>query len=123
MHDLHVDAVEVHVFEDVLGVAFGHPPARLAIPRDRPALVSRRVQFPEDARAALDERLDLEVFFPDRAVAQVLREASAEQVGGLEEVPVGRDDEILLATCLATLDQPVGTGNTVRAGGGRKEQR
>ena len=75
------------------------------------------------ARAALDERLDLEVFFPDRAVAQVLREASAEQVGGLEEVPVGRDDEILLRHASRALDQPVGTGNKVRAGGGRKEQR
>ena len=52
--------------------------------------------LPEDAGAALDERLDLEVLLPHRAVPQVLREAGAEQVGGLEEVPVGRDDEVLL---------------------------
>ena len=52
------------------------------------------------AGAALDERLDLEVLFPDRAVAQVLREAGAEQVGGLEEVPVGGDDEVLLQRVL-----------------------
>ena len=95
VHHLHVDAVEVHVFEDVLGVTFGHPPAGLAIPGDRPALVPRRVQLPEDAGAAFDERLDLEVFFPDRAVPQVLRQARAEQVGGLEEVPVRGDDKVL----------------------------
>ena len=52
------------------------------------------MQLPEDPRAALDERLDLEVFFPDRPIAQVLREPGHEQVGRLEQVPVGRDDEV-----------------------------
>ena len=41
VHHLHVDAVEVHVLEDDLRVAFRHAPAGLAIPRDRPAFVSR----------------------------------------------------------------------------------
>ncbi len=95
VHYLHVDAVEIHVLEDLLGIAFGRAALRLAIPGDRPALVARRVQPPEDARAALDERLDLEVLFPDRAVAQVLRQPRDEQVGGLEEMPVRGHDEIL----------------------------
>jgi hypothetical protein len=96
VHDLDVDAVEIHVLEDVFRITFRHPAPGLAVARDGPALVPGRVQLPEDPGAALDERLDLEVFLPDRAVAQVLREARAKEVGGLEEVPVRRDDEILL---------------------------
>ncbi len=65
MH-LGVDAVEVHVLEDQLGVTLGRSPAGLAVAGDRPALEARRVQAPEDPGAALDERLDLEVLLPDR---------------------------------------------------------
>ena len=93
MHHRGVDAVEGEVLEDDLGVALRGAPAGLAVARDRPSLEARRVQTPEDARAALDERLDLEVLLPDRAVAQVLGKAGAEQVGRLEDVAVGRDDE------------------------------
>ena len=96
MHHLHVDPVEIHVLEDVLGIAFRHAPTGLAVARDRPALVPGRVQPAEDPGTVLDERLDLEVLLPDRAVAQVLREAGLEQVDGLEEVPVGGDDEVLV---------------------------
>jgi hypothetical protein len=102
VHHLDVDAVEVHVVEDELRVAFGHPPAGLAIAGDRPPLEPRAVQAPKDARAALDERLDLEVLFPDRAIAQVRREAGDEQVGRLQDVPVCRDDEVLLRHCVET---------------------
>ena len=41
VHHLHVDAVEVHVLEDELGVALGRAPAGLAVAGDRPALVAR----------------------------------------------------------------------------------
>ena len=58
-----------------LGVALGHPPAGLAVARDRPALEAGRVQPAEDPGAALDQGLDLEVLLPHAAVAQVLREA------------------------------------------------
>ena len=54
------------------------------------------MQLPEDPGAALDEGLDLEVLLPDRPVPQVLGQAGAEQVGRLEEVPVGRDNKVLL---------------------------
>src|SRR6185369_14293073 len=49
----------------------------------------------EDRGAALDEGLDLEVLFPHRAVAQVLRQTGLEEVGRLEDVAVGRDHETL----------------------------
>ena len=93
---LGVDAVEVHVLEDHLGVTFGGPTVGLAVARDRPALEARSVQAPEDAGAALDERLDLEVLLPDRAVAEVLRQARPEEVRRFEEVPVPGDDEVLV---------------------------
>jgi hypothetical protein len=78
------------------------------------------VEAPEDAGAALDERLDLEVLLPDGAVPQVLRESGLEDVRRLEEVPVGRDDEVLVRPCGALrarqfanrLNQPVGTPST-----------
>jgi hypothetical protein len=54
------------------------------------------VQLPEDAGAALDQRLDLEVLLPHAAVAQVLRQPGAEEIGRLEDVAVGGDDEVLL---------------------------
>jgi hypothetical protein len=91
---LRVDAVEVHVLEDVLGVALRRAPARLAVPRDRPALETGRVEAAEDAGAVLDERLDLEVLFPHRTVAEVLREAGLEEVDRFEQVPVPGDDEV-----------------------------
>ena len=86
----------------MLGVALGHPAARLAVAGDRPALEPGRVQAPEDPGAALDERLDLEVLLPDAAVPQVLREAGDEEVGGLEDVPVGGDDKVASAVMVVT---------------------
>ena len=127
---------EVHVLEDHLGVALGHPPARLAVAGDRPALEPGRVQPPEDPGPALDQRLDLEVLLPHAPVPQVLRQAGHEQIGGLQDVPVGGDDKLLLLSwlcpscagthdlaedrarvrhaarsCPRIVDQPVGTGN------------
>jgi hypothetical protein len=88
MHHLDVDAVEVHVLENDLGIAFGHPAAGLAITRDRPPLEPRCMQPAEDSRPTLHEWLDLEVLLPHGPVPQVLREAGAEEVGGLQEVSV-----------------------------------
>ena len=102
VHHLHVDAVEVHVLEDDVGIALGRAPAGLAVAGDRPALVAGGVQPPEDGGAALDERLDLEVLLPHRPIAEVLGEAGLEQVDGLEEVPVARDDEVLRRSWLAS---------------------
>ena len=79
-----------------LGVALGRAAAGLAVAGDRPALVAGGVQPAEDGGAALDEGLDLEVLLPHGPVAEVLGEAGLEQVDGLEEVPVARDDEVLL---------------------------
>ena len=96
VHHTDVDTVEVEVLDDHLGVTLGHPPAGLAVARDRPSLEAGRVQPAEDARPSLDERLDLEVVLPDPAVAQVLRQAGGEEVRGLQDVPVGGDDKLLL---------------------------
>ena len=133
MHDPDVDAVDVEVLEDHLGVALGHPAARLAVAGDRPPLEPGRVQSPEDPGPALDQRLDLEVVLPDPPVPQVLGQAGGEEVGGLEDVPVGGDDELVLChgcdlpapgrkismtgrartryPAPRSVDQPVGTGN------------
>ena len=150
MHDPDVDSVEVEVLDDHVGVALGHPAARLTVAGDRPPLEAGRVQPPEDPGPALDERLDLEVVLPDRPVPQVLGQAGDEEVGGLEDVPVGGDDKLLLChgcdlpalgrkisipddrpgahavPCARSLDQPVGTGNAdepVADGCGQKEKR
>ncbi len=96
VHDPDVDAVELEVLDDRLGVALGHASAGLAVAGDRPALEAGRVQAPEDPRTAFDERFDLEVVLPHAAVAQVLGEAGDEEVGGLQDVPVGRDDKGLV---------------------------
>ena len=97
MHDPDVDSVEGEVLDDDVGVALGHPAARLAVPGDRPTLESGRVESPEDPGAALDQGLDLEVVLPDRPVPQVLGQAGDEEVGGLEDVPVSRNDELFLS--------------------------
>ena len=78
------------------GSPSGVRPLRLAVARDRPALEAGRVQLAEDPGAALDEGLDLELLLPHGHVAQVRGQAGLEQVDRLEEVPVGRDDEVLL---------------------------
>ena len=121
VQNLGVDAVEVHVLEDVLGISLGCPPPGLAVAGDRPALESRRVQAPEDPGAALDKRLDLEVLLPHRAVAEVLGQARDKQVRRLEEVAVAGDDEILRGhrcdSFVVRLNQPVGTCYAVDASG------
>jgi len=41
----------------------------------------------------------------------VLGQAGAEEVGGLEEVPIGRDDEVLLGHVLTSPDPEANPGN------------
>jgi kynurenine formamidase len=96
MHYLDVDSVEGHIFQDLLGLTFRHPPARLAIPGDGPAIEARGVQAPEDPGAPFDEWLDLEVFLPDASIPKVFRKAGAEQIRGLEEVSIGRNNKLFL---------------------------
>jgi hypothetical protein len=96
MHDSDVDTVEVEVFEDHLGVALGHSTSGLTVPGDRPPFEPGSMQSPEDPGPALDEGLDLEVVLPHGPVAQVLGQAGDEEVGRLEDVAVGGDDELLL---------------------------
>jgi hypothetical protein len=95
VHDPDVDAVRVEVLEDDLGITLGHAPTGLPVARDGPALEAGRVQAAELGGAALHERLDLEVVLPDAAVAQMLREPGDEEVGRLQDVPVGGDDKLL----------------------------
>ena len=121
VHDPDVDAVEVEILEDRLGVALGHPPAGLAVARDGPPVEAGCVQAAEDPRPALDERLDLEVVLPDAAVAQVLGQAGDEEVRGLEDVPVGRDDKGLVrhvlslpSVCGHTAGEEVPRGNCAK---------
>src|SRR3984957_1260164 len=80
----------------ILGVALGHAAVRLGVARDRPPLEPRRVQPPEDPRPSLDEWLDLEVVLPDRPIPQVGRQPGDEEIGWLEDVAVGRNDEFFL---------------------------
>ena len=96
VHHSDVDSVESEVLDDHLGIAFGHPPARLPVPGDRPSLEPGRVKSPEDPGPALDEGLDLEVVLPDPAVPQVLGQAGDEEVGRFEDVSVGGNDELRL---------------------------
>ena len=135
MHHSDVDSVGFEILNDHVRVALGHPAACLTVAGDRPPLEAGSVEPAEDPGPALDERLDLEVVFPDGAVAQVLGQAGREEVGGLEDVPVGGDDKLRLChgcdlpargrkisipddrqgahavPCFSTLDQPVGTSN------------
>src|SRR2546423_3316288 len=67
----------------------------MAIPRHCPALEARRTEPSEVTYAALDEWLDLEVFLPERPIPQMLRQTSEEEIGRLNDVPVGRDDKVL----------------------------
>ena len=90
-----VDTIEIHVLKDLFGIAFWHPTTRLAVTRDGPALESRSVQAAKDPGPTFNERLDLEVLFPHGAIPQMLRKTGDEQVGRLEEMPVGGDDEWL----------------------------
>ena len=101
VHDPDVDPVEVEVLEDQLGVTLGHPAPRLAVARDRPTFEPGGVQAPELPRPTFDQRLDLEVVLPDPTVPQVLGQAGDEEVGGLEDVPVGGDDKGLVRHVLS----------------------
>ena len=44
---------------------------------------------------SLDERVDFEVLLPEPAVPQVLRQPGPEQVGRLDDVPVGGDNKVI----------------------------
>ena len=101
MHDTDVDPVEVHVLENQFGITLGHPPSRLAVAGDRPPFETRSVQTPEEPRPAFDEWLDLEVLLPDPAIPQMLGQAGPEEVGGLEDVPVGGNDKGLVLHVLS----------------------
>ncbi len=101
MHDPDVDPVGGEVLDDHLGVALRHASTGLAVARDRPSLEPGRVEPAEDARPTLDEWLDLEVLFPDTAVAQVFRQARLEQVGRFENVSVSGDDKGLVLHVLS----------------------
>src|SRR3546814_17685007 len=91
VHDLHVDAVEVHVLEDLLGIALGRAAAGLAVAGDGPTLVAGRVQPAEHAGAVLHPGLvELEVLLPDPATAQVLGQAGLDQVDGPAGGPAAR---------------------------------
>ena len=95
VHQLGVDAVEIHVLEHALRVARMRRPVVMAVARHRPAFEAGRANASELAHAAGHERVDLEVLLPEAPVAQVLRQAGPEEVGGLDDVAVGRDDEVL----------------------------
>ena len=94
MHDLRADPVEIHVVEHPLGLAGVRGAVEVAVARHGPTLETRRAHACEVAHAALHERFDLEVLLPEAALTQMLREAGAEQVGGLDDVAVGRDDKV-----------------------------
>ena len=96
MHQLGVDAVEVHVLDHPIGVAGVRGAVEVAVPRHRPPFEARRADTREVAHAALDERLDLEVLFPEAAIAQVRRQARAEQIRRFDDVAVGGEHKILL---------------------------
>ena len=106
MHHRGVDAVGREVLEDDLGDRPRGCAAGLAVreirPPSNPGVCRRR----KTRRTVLDERLDLEVLLPDAAVAEVLGEAGDEEVGGLEDVAVGRDHEALLLPSSGTSCEP-----------------
>ena len=101
MHHPDIDAVERQVLDDHLGIALGHAATGLAVPRDGPALEPGRVQAPEDPSAPFDQRLDLEVLFPDAPVPQVLGQARDKEVRRFQDVPVGGDDKGLVRHVLS----------------------
>ena len=80
----------------ISGSPSGIRAARLPVAGDRPSLEPGRVQPPEDPGPALDQRLDLEVVLPDPSVPKVLGQSGGEEVGGLEDVPVGGHDKLVL---------------------------
>jgi hypothetical protein len=101
MHDADVDPVGGEILDDHLGVALRHAPTGLAVTRDRPTLEARCVQPAEDPSPALDEWLDLEVLFPDAAVAQVFGQARLEKIGRFENMSVSGDDKGLVLHVLS----------------------
>ena len=116
VHDPDVHPVEVEVLEDQFGVTLGHPSPRLAVPRDRPAFEPRGVQAPELPCPTFDQWLDLEVVLPDPSLPQVLGQAGDEEVGGLEDVPVGGHDKglVLHVLSLPCVFQRVASANCAK---------
>ena len=96
MHHPDVDPVEGEVLDDHFRVTLGHAAARLAVPGDRPPFEAGRVQPPEDPGPALDERLYLEVVLPHGPVPQMRGQPGDEQIGRLENVPIGGNDKLFL---------------------------
>src|SRR5207237_4126168 len=70
-------------------------PVEVAVARHRPPLEAGGTNASEFPHATRDQRLDLEVLLPEAAVSQVLRQPGSEQVVGLDDVPVSRDDKVL----------------------------
>jgi hypothetical protein len=54
------------------------------------------VQATEEAGTSLEGRVDFEILFPHRSVAQVFWKVGAEQIGRLEQVSVTGNDEVLV---------------------------
>ena len=96
MHHPDVDPVEGEVVDDHFGVPLGHAAARLAVAGDRPPFEAGRVQSAEDPGPALDERLYLKIVLPHSPVPQMLGQPGDEQIGRLENVPIGRHDKLFL---------------------------
>ena len=94
----------------MLGVAFGHAPAGLAVAGDRPALVARTCATCRKMRAPPSTSGSISKSSSQTARSRrCFGQAGAEQVGRLEEVPVGGDDEVLVRHSLRRLNRPVGT--------------
>jgi len=95
-HHSGVDAVEVHVPDDVLGLAVRGGPAELPVLGDRPAVEADRMQLLELRVPALHQRLfEGELLFPESLLAQVAGQPGPEEVGRLDDVRIAGDDELL----------------------------
>ena len=89
-----VDTVEIHVPEDVLGLAVGGGPAELPVLGDRPPVVPDRVQLLELGMPAGHQRfIERELLFPQGPIPEMPRKAGLEQIDRLDDVRVTRNDE------------------------------
>ena len=117
-----VDAVEGQVLDDAVRVAISGVAHRRGGARHRPALEAGRVEVAEDPDPSFDQRLDLEVLLPHRPVREVLGQAGQEQVGGLEEVPIRRDDKGLSASSVMPSSLLRASGDAEARPHGKRDQ-
>ena len=93
-HHGSVDPVEIHVPQNVLGLAVGGGPAELPVLGDRPTVVPDRVQLLEFGMPAGHQRLiERELLFPEGPIPQMLRKTGLEQIDRLDDVRVTRNDK------------------------------